>query len=150
MNDQEKQEFGAFLRRIREEARLSLREAEKQIGISNSYLYQIERGERGAPKLEVLRKMAVAYKVPYESILSAAQLDDPAGREDFFDNINDELERAFEYVRKDRQFKFGTHMNGSELTPEAKRFIVEMYQKVVGRKLLGDEKEKKNDRRGVE
>jgi transcriptional regulator with XRE-family HTH domain len=141
MNEADRQAFGAFLRRIREEAQLSLREAEKRLGISNSYLYQIEKGERGAPKLEVLRKMAIEYNVPYESILAAAHLDDPVESRAFNEHLEDELERAFEYVRKDKRFKFGTHMNGSELTPEAKRFIVEMYQKLARRKLLGDKEE---------
>ena len=134
MNEEERRQFGAYLQRIRKEADLSLREAEKQIGLSYSYLFQIEKGVRGAPKQDVLRNMAVAYNVPYEAILAAAHLDDPKKDGDFYDT--NELDRAFEWVRKDPRYKFGTHMNGNELTPEAKRYIVEIYQSVTGKKLL--------------
>lgn len=145
MNEQERKEFGAYLRRLRDEAGLSLREAENRIGISNSYLYQIERGERGAPKPEVLRKMAAAYSVTLQSLMAAAHLQEPEEEKQFFDE--DELDRAFEYVRKDKRFNFGTHMSGESLPPEAKRFIVEVYQKLADRKLIEDQ-EKENDGQG--
>jgi transcriptional regulator with XRE-family HTH domain len=132
MDEEERREFGAFLKRLRDDAGKSLREAATEIGISDSYLYQMERGERGAPKLEVMRNMASAYGVSLDSIMAKAKLTEP----EEIDLYHDQLERAFEYVRKDKRFKFGTHMNSQELTPEAKRFIVEMYQKFTGTVLL--------------
>lgn len=139
MNDTERKEFGDHVKRLRLSRGLSLRDAEKQIGISNSYLYQIERGERNAPKPEVLQKMAAVYQVTYASLKAAARLQEPEDDARYYQE--DELERAFEYVRNDKRFAFGTHMSGETLAPEAKRFIVEMYQTLANRKLLSDEEE---------
>ena len=138
-----KEEFGRYIKKMREDARLSLREAEAIIGISNSYLYQIERGERNPPKLEVLRKMAGAYGISLSALMAAAHIQEPEEHEQFYNE--DELERAFEFVRKDKRFRFGTHMSGNSLTPEAKRFIVEMYQKLSDRKLISDQVKERND-----
>ena len=134
MNEIEMKEFGSYLKQLRLDKKLSLREVEKAIGISNSYLYQIERGERNVPKLEILRKMATTYDVSFASLMAAAHLQEPEEEAKFFQE--DELERAFAYVKTDKRFAFGTHLNGDTLGPEAKRFIVEMYQKLADRKLL--------------
>lgn len=133
MIEQERQEFGAYIKRLREERQLSLREVEKAVGISNSYLYQIERGERNPPKPEILKKMAALYNVGFASMMAAAKLHENS--DDAFFEAND-LERAFDYVRRDPRFKFGTHMNGDVLTPEAKRFIVEVYEAGMNVQLL--------------
>jgi len=143
MEIEAKEEFGRYIKKMREDARLSLREAEAIIGISNSYLYQIERGERNPPKLEVLRKMAGAYGISLSALMAAAHIQEPQEHEQFYNE--DELERAFEFVRKDKRFRFGTHMSGDSLTPEAKRFIVEMYQKLSDRKLISDPVKERND-----
>ncbi len=138
METTEREEFGRYIKSLRETARLSLREAERAIGISNSYLYQIERGERNPPKPEVLRNMAAAYNVSLSALMAAARLQEPGDFALFFNE--DELERAFEYIKTDKKFRFGTHMSGSTLTPEAKRFIVEVYEKLTGLKLLSVER----------
>ena|SRR6476620_9093981 len=61
---------------------LSLREVERQTGISNEYLSQLERGIATKPAPELLQKLAKFYDVPYESLLVAAGYlkDKPSGR----------------------------------------------------------------------
>lgn len=51
---------------------LSLREVERQTGISNEYLSQLERGVATKPAPAVLQKLAKFYGAPYESLLVAA------------------------------------------------------------------------------
>src|SRR5882762_11679489 len=51
---------------------VSLREVERQTGISNEYLSQLERGVATKPAPELLQKLAKFYDVPYESLLVAA------------------------------------------------------------------------------
>jgi len=51
---------------------LSLREVERQTGISNEYLSQLERGVASKPAPDVLQKLAKFYGAPYESLLVAA------------------------------------------------------------------------------
>jgi transcriptional regulator with XRE-family HTH domain len=51
---------------------LSLREVERQTGISNEYLSQIERGIAKRPAPDILQKLAKFYGASYESLLIAA------------------------------------------------------------------------------
>lgn len=134
MNDIERKEFGEYLKRLRLDQKLSLRQVEKEVGISNSYLYQIERGERNAPKLEILRKLAALYKVSFASLMAAARLQEPEDDNRYYQSI----ENAFDMVRKDPDYTYGTHLNSDQLSIEVKRFVVEMYEKANDLKLLKD------------
>ena len=47
------------------------------------------------------------------------------------------IEWAFKCVTTDPQYQFGTSLAASaELTLEAKRFIIEVYEKATGKKLM--------------
>ena len=143
MNENEMKEFGNYLKRLRLDKKLSLRQVEKAIGISNSYLYQIERGERNVPKLDVLRKMAATYDVSFASLMAAARLQEPEQEDLFYKNVK-KVENAFEFIRNDPDYVFGTHLNSSELSLEVKRFVVEMYQQATGNNLLKSTSRKEN------
>jgi transcriptional regulator with XRE-family HTH domain len=124
--------FGDYLRNLRVEKRLSLREVEQQSGVSNSYLGLIERGQRPTPGAEILKKLAPVYDVPIRDLLMAAgYLKDESGSL----TENDEVEMAFNYVMNDPRYKSGTRIRGG-VTTDVKRFIVEMYEKATGKKLL--------------
>lgn len=66
-------EFGGYLFRLREASGLSLREAGAKIGISNTYLHQIEKGTRNPPRHEVLERLADAYGVSRAAVSEAAR-----------------------------------------------------------------------------
>jgi transcriptional regulator with XRE-family HTH domain len=55
-------EIGAFIKGLRENARMSLRQLAEHANISNPYLSQIERGLR-KPSAEVLAQIAAALRV---------------------------------------------------------------------------------------
>ena len=55
-------DIGAFIRDLRQGARISLRELADRAGVSNPYLSQIERGLR-KPSAEVLAQIASALRV---------------------------------------------------------------------------------------
>jgi HTH-type transcriptional regulator, competence development regulator len=65
--------FGEFLRALRQARGLTLRQVEEQIRVSNAYLSQIERGERGIPNLKILNKLAEVYGVSVEELAAAAK-----------------------------------------------------------------------------
>jgi len=126
------EDFGEYLRTLRVEKRLSLREAAQVAGVSNSYIGLIERGERPIPGAEILKKLAPVYDVPVRDLLGAAgYLKD----EDTTLTEEDEVDMAFRYVMHDPRYKSGTRIKGG-LTVDVKRFIVEMYEKATGKKLL--------------
>ncbi len=62
-------EFGSFLRAIREERGITLREAEARSGISNSYLNQIETGKISKPSPAIIGKLSELYGIPVELLL---------------------------------------------------------------------------------
>lgn len=55
-------DIGEFIRDLRHNARISLRQLAEQAGVSNPYLSQIERGLR-KPSAEVLHQLATALRV---------------------------------------------------------------------------------------
>jgi transcriptional regulator with XRE-family HTH domain len=55
-------DIGDFIRDLRQNARISLRQLAEQAGVSNPYLSQIERGLR-KPSAEVLQQLAAALRV---------------------------------------------------------------------------------------
>ncbi len=123
------EDFGSLLRRLR--GRVSLREITRRTGVSSSYLSQIERGER-RPGANLLRKLADLYRVdPGDLIRRAGHGSQP---DPFSDEAMD-VERAYRFVLDDPAFRVGTRPDGP-LTVNAKRFIVEMYEKFTGKRLL--------------
>ena len=128
----EQEEIGPLLRRLRGET--GLREVGRRTGISNSYLSQIEHGDR-RPGPSVLKRLAALYGVDVQELLGRAGfLDDPEGVE-ARDTEPQEVERAYRYVLADPKFQVGT-LPSCPLSLEAKRFIVEMYEKFTGKRLL--------------
>lgn len=65
-------EFGEFLRSIRNERGLTIRQIETYSGVSNSYLSQVENGKRSIPSPDILKKLAPALKVSYELLMEKA------------------------------------------------------------------------------
>jgi len=124
--------FGEYLRRLRLEQRLSLRDVEEKADVSNSYIALIEKGLRKPPGADVLKRLATVYNVPVKDLLKAAGYLDEE-----MPGISDaeEVEMAFQFVMNDPRYRSGTRLKG-ELSLEVKRFIVEMYEKSTGKKLL--------------
>jgi transcriptional regulator with XRE-family HTH domain len=121
--------IGPLLRRLRGD--LSLRDVTKRVGVSSSYLSEIERGSR-RPGVNIIRKLADLYNV------DAAELMKRAGRDPHIDPFSDEameVERAYEYVLADPVFRVGTRPDGP-VTLKTKRFIVEMYERFANKRLL--------------
>lgn len=125
-------DFGQYLKSLRQEHSLSLRDVGAKATISSSYLAQIEQGRRRPPGPDILKRLAPVYDVPVRDLLKAAGY-----LEDTETSLSDEeeVELAFHYVMSDPRYKSGTRVKG-ELTTDVKRFIVEMYEKATGKKLL--------------
>ena len=68
-----------------------------------------------------------------ELLTLAGYLDEPEVRM----SDQERIEWAFKCVISDPQYQFGTSLRTStELSLEAKRFIIEVYEKATGKKLL--------------
>jgi len=67
-----KEQFGAFIRRKREERDLGLREMAKKIGISPTYLSKCERDEFPPPTEERVREIAKILGCDVDDLLARA------------------------------------------------------------------------------
>ena len=123
------EEIGPLLKRLRGEH--SLRDVQRFTGASSSYLSLIERGER-RPGVNLINKLAVLYGVDVNELLQRARR---LGSGDPRDDEPLEVERAYRYVMADPVFRVGTRPDGP-ITLKTKRFIVEMYERYTGKKLL--------------
>ncbi len=57
-------EFGKYLKQLRMDRGMTLRDVEEKAKISNAYLSQVENGLRSVPTMKILSKLARAYGVP--------------------------------------------------------------------------------------
>lgn len=125
--------FGRFLRQLRDKKGVTLKQVEEGTGLSNAYISQLETGtRRRLPSADKLKALANYFNVAIKELLEKAGYVDSGEIEETFEQ---KIEKAFEHAISDPQFKFGTRVKG-EYDLDAKRFIVEMYEKVTGRKIL--------------
>ena len=125
--------FGTYMRRLRKSRGLTLKQVESEAAVSNAYVSQIERGLRRPPHPDILKRLAKTYNVEHRELLVAAgylEEDSAAVAK------RRQIEDAYEHVRTDPTFKQGTRLKGTHVSLEAKRFIVEMYEKLTNRNLL--------------
>lgn len=61
-----------LLRSARQLCGLTLRQVEKQTGISNAYLCQLENGRTTNPSPHMLSKLARVYGLPHSELMAAA------------------------------------------------------------------------------
>ncbi len=124
--------LGEYLRKARVGKRLSLREVGEQSGASASYLSQIEQGKR-TPTADLLRRIAPVYGVSVKELLTLAGY---LGETEVQMSEQERIEWAFQAVVTDPDYKFGITLRAPELSLEAKRFMVEVYERATGRTLL--------------
>lgn len=70
--------LGPYLKALRDNQGLSLREVQSKTGISNAFLSQLESGKIKNPNPVMLYKLATLYRVPYESLMERAGYPVPA------------------------------------------------------------------------
>jgi transcriptional regulator with XRE-family HTH domain len=125
--------FGHFLKSLRDKQRMSLRDVEKESGVSNAYIAQLEKGDRPAPSPDILKKLARAYNITVrELLLRAGYLDEP----EVTATEEERIEAAFQYVLADPDYKLGTRLRGEELDTRGKRGVVITYETLTGKKIL--------------
>ena len=125
--------FGKFIKELREKKGVTLRDIEEVTGISNVYICQLETGARKKlPSPDNLQALAEYFGVTLKELLEKAGYVEPQPTEE---TDEQKIEKAFAHVISDPGFKYGTRVNGN-YDFAAKRFIIEMYEKTTGRKLL--------------
>jgi len=117
--------IGAYLKAIREERGLTLRQVEELSGVSNAYLSMIESGRRKDPHPRILKSLATAYREDLENLMKiAGYLDTTVQEQDKFD-----VEELYQQAMKDETVNVGHRFRG-ELDFEAKRVIANLYREL--------------------
>jgi transcriptional regulator with XRE-family HTH domain len=98
--------LGDYLREQRTQSRLSLRQLADQVGVSNPYLSQIERGLR-RPSAEVLQQLARALRISAEQLYLRAGIVSP------YDGVGGSVELAV--------------LNDAGLTERQKQTLLDVY-----------------------
>jgi transcriptional regulator with XRE-family HTH domain len=130
---EEPNNFGQFLKSLRERRHMSLRDVERESGVSNAYIAQLEKGDRNPPRPDMLKKLAKAYNVTVrELLMRAGYLDEPEVKA----TEEERIEAAFEYVLSDPDYKLGTRIRGEELDIKGKKGVVITYETLTGKKIL--------------
>ncbi|MEK5085873.1 helix-turn-helix transcriptional regulator [Paenibacillus sp. FSL M8-0228] len=94
--------FGEYLKSLREDKNMSIRQLSLYSGVSNAYISQLENGKRNIPKPEILKKICKPLGVTYEELMDrSGYLDDfkknlpsellEAAGENFLDFVDDFL-----------------------------------------------------------
>ncbi|MGI2336208.1 MAG: helix-turn-helix domain-containing protein [Dehalogenimonas sp.] len=125
--------FGQFLKSLRNRRHMSLRDVEKECGVSNAYIAQLEKGDRPPPRPDILKKLARAYNVTIrELLLEAGYMDEPEVNA----TAEERIDAAFQYVLADPDYKLGTRIRGESLDVEGKKGVVITYETLTGKKIL--------------
>ncbi|MBM7840647.1 transcriptional regulator with XRE-family HTH domain [Alkalihalobacillus xiaoxiensis] len=66
------EEFGLFIRSLRKEKQMTIRQLELYSGVSHSYLSQLENGKKDIPSANVINKISKALKLPQELLMQKA------------------------------------------------------------------------------
>lgn len=125
--------FGDFLRELRNRKGVTLKQVEEGTGLSNAYISQLETGaRRRLPAADKLKSLAEYFNVTVAEFLEKAGYVDT---DDVHETLEQKIEKAFNHVKNDPEFKFGTRVQG-KYDLDAKRFIIEMYERATGRRVL--------------
>lgn len=87
-------DFGQYIRSIRNEREMTIRQLELYSGVSNSYLSQLENGKRGIPSPDIIKKLAKGLRVDYNNLMVKAGY-----MEESDNNIDPEFQKFMDEVK---------------------------------------------------
>ena len=123
--------IGTVLRQMR--GQKSLRDVEKDTGIANSHMCNVERG-RQRPGLKFLGRMAEYYETSVADIIRQAELLRD-GQSDPHSVMAADVERSYQLVKEDPKLQPWVEPE-AVLSIDAKRQVVRIYEILTGRMLL--------------
>ncbi len=125
--------FGEFLKELRDRKGVTLKQVEEGTGMSNAYISQLETGtRRRLPAPDKLKALADYFNVTIKELLEKAGYVESGP---IVETLEEKIEKAFAHVISDPAFQYGTRLKG-KYDLDAKRFIIEMYEKLTKKKLL--------------
>ena len=123
--------IGELLRTLRGDR--TLRDLERDTGIPNAYLSNIELGIK-KPGLKTLTRLSAYHEVPLNELLRIAEL--PHQENDDEEEISAlDIKRGFNFLTSDPDL-YRFQIPAEPLSLDTQRYIVQLYQHYTGKKLL--------------
>jgi transcriptional regulator with XRE-family HTH domain len=128
-------DLGEYVAALRGQRGLSLRKIEELTGIPNAYLSQLETGQKKyLPSPTLLSKLSECLGVSTNDLLAkAGYLKQSVAGE----SLEKQIDKAFRHAVSDPQFRYGAALK-MKYDFNIKRFVVELYEKATGRRILND------------
>lgn len=109
--------FGEKLKEIRVSKDMSLKDIEEICGVSASYIWRIEIGEKKSPSIPILAKISKAYNINLMDMLKMA--------------LEDEIEDNELHTIRGILMSNHIENNGVELSDEAKNILVDIVEMIL-------------------
>ncbi len=123
--------FGSYLRQLREEKELSLRELARRAEVSVSYLSHVESGKREPPAPAILKRVASALEVTTRELMAkAGHLQEGV----VLETEKDAIEQAVEFLLHHPRLRDKTYFK--KLPLRAQKALIELYEALTGQPLL--------------
>ncbi len=132
MTDPSSKEVGKYLKLLRENKKVSVRDVANAIGISNPYLYQVESGQKALIDPEKFHKLANYFGINVEELLKRA------GYLPFSDP-NKETDKQYQMILGAQNWE---NKPTEEIPMQLKKFIVEIFLKSNKTRLYKDSQSK--------
>ena len=123
--------IGELLRTLRGDR--TLRDMERDTGIPNAYLSNLELGTK-KPGLKTLTKLSAYHEVPLNELLRVAGLPHEEHEQDREISAID-IKRSFNFLASDPDL-YPFPIPAEPLSLDIQRYIVQLYQHYTGKKLL--------------
>ena len=122
----EANEFGSFIRKLRKEREMTIRQLELYSGVSNSYLSQLENGKRGIPSPDIIKKISKGLKVDYNDLMiKAGYMEEKQITDKDIGLMSDEeIDEEIKEIMKEDDVWYKNE-------PEDKREKLEMLRKII-------------------
>ena len=148
---QSQQDFGAYLKYLREKIGLSQRAAGDKAGVSGAYIALLEKGLRNPPSKKVLRRLGEVYALTEdelremlwrfsdEVVIEWPDLISQQGYKGNWDSSQIEADRltwAYQCVRSDPSVTLTREMGSSHIVFSNMAWVVYQYQQKTRRRLL--------------
>ena len=95
------------LKKLRNRKGKSLQEVAEAVGVSKPHIWQLERGDKSNPSLELLRKLAVFYDTSISALIEEGE---------------------------QRPMVFGREFKSEEVDEDTEKLIIQMAEKLIGKK----------------
>lgn len=120
--------FGLYIKQLRLQRGLTIRQVELYSGVSNSYLSQLENGKRGIPSADIINKIASPLGVSPNKLMSKAGYI----KEKPNCCTNDELDLAkrIDLLREELLYGKPLRFKGKPLSKETTRVLLKIINDV--------------------